>query len=180
MQERSTGEGYDKWISQQGSGSHIVVGSLYLVSAAWLGESGKVPYALVWALGGNMSSTQPSAFVLEASVPHALPSAEQQVTGTTERLDHVEIKAGTWRTNRMLARWSEGMELGLISEVTPAIDRVTLLFLAKLPEDFFGNAGPRNRSSGAEIFRACCSVGRRQLPGKVGAFSVDNDCIQGS
>ena len=101
----------ERWRNGSNKGLSITTGAFYQngagVSGAWINEPGKVPCTQVWMLGEDRVSLRPPSFVLEASVLHALLVTEEKIEAEGNCYEYIVIKAGNWKTNRMLVRWFE-------------------------------------------------------------------------
>ena len=119
QRERPLEQRIEKWRHGQGRGIEIATGACFQagfgVSESWIREPGKVPWTQACVLGEDRVLDKPPSFVLEGSVLHALLIAGRKAEESPERLDHIELQAGNWRTSRALATWFGEGELHLES-----------------------------------------------------------------
>ena len=130
-------------------------------SIAWIQPPMTVPSIQVWGLGVDFVSSEPPAFILEASILHALNIVhtllqESPATSPTSIL----ITAGSFRTNMALADWQRTGTFTLKSAAAPEIAKIwhqlnaTLqcpLRLRAVPRDFHTGSDPWDSSEGVII-----------------------------
>ena len=139
----------------------ITTGAFYQqghgISAAVICEPGKLPHTQVWGLGTDNVTAEPPAFVLEASILHALLLTEGLLRDHMLTPSRIILTTGTWCTSRILSEWQVKGTLTLKSAAAPEIakawHRLNNILACKLviravPRDYLKVQGPWDSSTG--------------------------------
>ena len=139
----------------------IATGAFYQqghgVSAAVIREPGKLPHTQVWGLGTDTVSSEPPAFVLEASILHALLLTEGLLREHALTPKCITLTTGTWRTCHILSEWQKRGTLALRSAAAPEIAKTwhrlnnllpCKLVIRAIPREYLQIRSPWDSSEG--------------------------------